>query len=276
MMKGLIFDVKEFALGDGEGIRTTVFFKGCPLRCVWCHNPEGLSPQKELYERRHGCLECGLCRVPCKHADCQPYGRCLHVCPMDLLREVGREYSDGALAEKLLSRRAILEASGGGVTFSGGEPLLQAEFCIALAQRLRGKLHLALETCGYAAHDVFVKTALLFDFVMMDLKLMDEEAHLRYTGVSNRQILKNAAWLMESGIPFLFRTPLIPGITDTRENLAAVAAFAKEARVELLPYNTLAAAKYGAVHRTYTLPTDEQSAAAPDLSLFQNAVLRKK
>ena len=202
-MKGYVHSLQSLGTVDGPGVRSVVYLSGCPLRCVYCHNPD-------TWEKKESQLT---------DAD--------------------------ELAERLLSFYSFIKK--GGVTFSGGEPLLQAEFCVALAQRLRGKLHLALETCGYAAHDVFVKTALLFDFVMMDLKLMDEEAHLRYTGVSNRQILKNAAWLMESGIPFLFRTPLIPGITDTKENLAAVAAFAKEARVELLPYNTLAAAKYGAV-----------------------------
>ena len=274
-MKGLIFDIKEFSVNDGEGVRTTVFFKGCPLRCVWCHNPEGLSPRKELYERREGCLSCGLCHAPCEHEECRAYGRCLHICPINLLREVGTRYDDDALAEKLLSQKSFFEETGGGVTFSGGEPLLQADFCVALAERLRGEVNLAIETSGYAEHADFVRVISLFDFVMMDLKLMDEEAHIRYTGVSNRSILENAKWLKESGIPFIFRTPLIPGITDTRENLSAIASFAQGHPVELLPYNTLASAKYESVHRTYTDLIGEE-VSTPDLSLFENVTLRKK
>ena len=275
-MKGLIFDIKQFSVNDGEGVRTTVFFKGCPLRCVWCHNPEGLTPARELYERREGCRDCGLCRIPCEHEECRPYARCLHVCPAHLLREVGIFYEVDALAEKLLAGKDFLSFAGGGITFSGGEPLLQAAFCEEIAQRLRGEVHLALETSGYAHPADFALIVSLFDFVMMDLKIMDEETHKKYTGVSNREILENARWLKGSGIPFVFRTPLIPGITDTEENLAAIADFAEDARVELLPYNTLAAAKYASVHRTYSDLIDEKKGRTPDPSLFKNAILRKK
>ncbi|MBE6589052.1 MAG: glycyl-radical enzyme activating protein [Ruminococcaceae bacterium] len=275
-MKGLIFDIKQFSVNDGEGIRETVFFKGCPLRCIWCHNPEGLLPSPELYERREGCLSCGLCRVPCEHEECRGYGRCLHICPQNLLREVGRYYEAEELAERLLSQKAFLDATGGGVTLSGGEPLLQADFCTALLSLLKGRLHLAIETSGYAPHADFVRVISLCDFVMMDLKLMDEEAHRRYTGVSNQSILENARWLKESGIPFVFRTPLIPGITDTEENLSSIAAFAGNSPVELLPYNPLAGAKYASVHRTYTGPSEKADGRIPELSVFENVRLRKK
>jgi len=152
---------------------------------------------------------------------------------------------------------------------------MQADFCVDLAKKLCGRVHLAIETSGYAAHGDFARVASLCDLVMMDLKLMDEEAHRRYTGVSNRRILENAAWLKESGIPHVFRTPLIPGITDTEENLRAISAFVGEDRLELLPYNTLAAAKYAAVHRTFTLEIDASKGSLPDLSIFKNAVLKK-
>jgi len=274
-MQGLIFDIKEFSVNDGDGIRTTVFFKGCPLRCIWCHNPEGLKPIPELYERREGCLSCGLCRTECGHADCAPFGRCIHACPKNLVRPVGRVWESEALAKKLLSQQPLFDQTGGGVTFSGGEPLMQADFCVDLAKKLCGRVHLAIETSGYAAHGDFARVASLCDLVMMDLKLMDEEAHRRYTGVSNRRILENAAWLKESGIPHVFRTPLIPGITDTEENLRAISAFVGEDRLELLPYNTLAAAKYAAVHRTFTLEIDASKGSLPDLSIFKNAVLKK-
>ena len=274
-MRGLIFDIKEFSTNDGGGVRTTVFFKGCPLRCIWCHNPEGLSPTPELYERVEGCLSCGLCRAPCSHEDCQPFGRCLHVCPKNLVRPVGREYDARELADKLLRQKAFFDASGGGITLSGGEPLLQADFCVELLSMLTGKLHRAIETCGYASHDDFVRVVSLCDFVMMDLKLMDDNAHKEYTGVSNGRILENARYLMNSGIPHLFRTPLIPGITDTKENLSAIAEFVGNDPIELLPYNTLAAAKYDAVHRKFTDRIDSAGVSPIDLSIFKNATLRK-
>ena len=274
-MRGLIFDIKEFSVNDGEGIRTTVFLKGCPLRCIWCHNPEGLTAEPELYELTDGCLECGLCRIPCEHEDCRPFGRCLHVCPKNLIRPVGRIYESAALATRLLAQKNFFDTVGGGVTFSGGEPLLQVAFCEEVAKALSGQVHLAIETCGYAPHADFVRAISLFDFVMMDIKLMDDTLHRRYTGVSNARILENSRWLMKSGIPHIFRTPLIPGITDTDENLRAIADFIGKDRLELLPYNTLAGAKYASVHREFTDCIDPDGARTPDLSVFQNAVLRK-
>ncbi|MBQ8309381.1 MAG: glycyl-radical enzyme activating protein [Clostridia bacterium] len=274
-MQGLIFDIKEFSTNDGDGVRTTVFFKGCPLRCIWCHNPEGLSPNPELYERTEGCLDCGLCRAPCAHEECRTFGRCLHVCPKNLVRPVGRYYDVDTLAARLLRQKSFFDSMGGGITLSGGEPLLQADFCEALLTRLSGQLHLAIETCGYAAHEDFVRVVSRCDLVMMDLKLMDPNTHRTYTGVGNEQILANAKWLKTSGIPHLFRTPLIPDITDTEENLRAIANFVGTDRIELLPYNTLAAAKYAAVHRTFTDRIDPEHAHPIDLSFFQNAVLRK-
>ena len=274
-MKATIFDIKEFSIRDGEGVRTTVFFKGCPLRCIWCHNPEGLSPNAELYELRDGCASCNLCRMPCNHPDCQPFERCLHVCPKNLLRPVGKTYGVEELTQKLLAQKPFLDAMSGGITLSGGEPLLQADFCTALLQELKGNLHTTIETSGYASREDFLRVISLCDFVIMDLKLMDDAQHKKYTGVSNAQILSNAKLLMESGVPHLFRTPLIPGITDTEENLRAISQFIGNEKIELLPYNELAPAKYAAVHRIYTSKIDFQNKNDVDLSIFQNAILKK-
>ena len=274
-MKATIFDIKEFSVRDGDGIRTTVFFKGCPLRCIWCHNPEGLSPNAELYELTDGCQHCNLCRVPCNHPDCKDFGRCLHICPKNLLLPVGKEYGVEELAQKLLTQKPFFDAMGGGITLSGGEPLLQADFCEALLQELKGKLHTTIETSGYASENDFMRVISLCGFVIMDLKLMDDAEHKKYTGVSNAQILSNAKRLMESGIPHLFRTPLIPDITDTKENLSRISAFIGGDRIELLPYNELAPAKYAAVHRTYTDKIDASQKNEIDISIFQNAVLKK-
>lgn len=274
-MNGLIFDIKEFSIRDGEGIRTTVFFKGCPLRCVWCHNPEGLSPTPELWADSARCRACGLCRKPCEHEDCKPFGRCLHICPQDLVRRVGKYYTPQELAERLRRQKPMFDAMGGGVTLSGGEPLLQADFCTELLGELGGDIHKTLETSGYASQRDFERIIHLCDFVIMDIKLMDDIAHRSWTGVSNAQILSNAKLLMESGVKHLFRTPLIPGITDTEENLQAIAAFIGGEPIELLPYNDLAPAKYAAVGRTYSLEIDPLKKGTPDLSLFQNATLRE-
>ena len=275
MARGVIFDIKEFALSDGPGIRTTVFFKGCPLRCAWCHNPEGLKHEPELYRATAACTNCGLCLAPCTHPECAPYGRCLHACPRGLIRVSGAVWESDALAEKLL-RGSDLFADGGGVTLSGGEPLLQAEFAIALLTALRaGGVHTAIETSGYADADTFLSVCRSADLVLMDLKLYDAEAHKRYTGVSNEQILKNAAALKASGIPHVFRIPLIPAVTDTCENLAAIAAFVGDSRAELLSYNALAPAKYAGVGMVYPDWIDKEKASTPDLSLFKNAVIQK-
>jgi len=250
-MRGLIFDIKEFALNDGEGIRTTVFFKGCPLRCIWCHNPEGLSPSPEIYEKQNGCLHCELCRKPCNHPECQPFKRCLHICPKNLIHVAGTEWEAKDLAEKLLKKTGIFEETKGGITLSGGEPLLQPDFAAELLSLLKGKVSLAIETSGFTTHENFKKVISLCDFVYMDLKIFDEEAHKKYTGVSNEQILENAKWLKESKIPHTFRTPLIPGITDTEENLKTLSEFIGNDSWEKLPYNTLAGAKYKGVGRKY-------------------------
>ena len=252
-MTGLIFDIKEFAVHDGEGIRTTVFFKGCPLRCVWCHNPEGLSPKRELYLKQNGCLSCGLCRKPCNHPECQGIGRCLHICPKNLVSAAGVEWEAKALAEKLLKHKTFFNTMGGGITLSGGEPLLQADFCVELLSLLKGQVHTAIETSGYADAETFQKVTTLCDFVYMDIKLADAEQHKKYTGVNNKTILENATWLKNSGIKHTFRTPLIPDMTDTEENLNAIEMIVGNSPWEKLAYNPLAGAKYASVGRTFAL-----------------------
>lgn len=251
-MKGIIFDIKEFALHDGGGIRTTVFLKGCPLRCIWCHNPEGLSPRRELYLKQNGCLHCGLCLKPCTHPECRGLGRCLHICPKNLVCAAGEEWESSDLAEKLLQHRDFYNAMGGGITLSGGEPLAQADFCTEVLFKLRGQIHRSIETSGYAHADVFRQLIDECDFVIMDLKLADCGQHKEFTGVTNETILANAGYLQKSGKPHLFRTPLIPGITDTEENLSRIRTLVGKSAWEQLPYNTLAPAKYASVGRQFT------------------------
>lgn len=241
-MTGTVFDIKEMGVHDGPGLRTTVFLKGCPLRCIWCHNPEGLSREPQLSVREQSCRHCGLCRRGCSHADCQPFGRCLHVCPMGLLSVSGKEMTSQALAKKLLRNRSLYEA-GGGVTFSGGEPLLQPEFLQETLDLLEG-IPVAIETSGYAQPEIFTSVIQRMDLVFLDLKLADDSQHRKYTGVSNRLILGNLEILRQSGKRAVIRTPLIPGITDTEENLRAIEALVGDLPWEKLPYNPMAGAKY--------------------------------
>ena len=152
-MTGTIFDVKEFAVHDGPGLRTTVFFKGCPLRCKWCHNPEGLSAAPQLMVRQNRCRQCGLCMRGCSHPDCRPYGRCLHICPMNLVSVAGETVTAEELAKRI-RRSGDMFGKSGGVTFSGGEPLMQPEFLHAVLD-LIPDIPAAIETSGYAEESVF-------------------------------------------------------------------------------------------------------------------------
>jgi pyruvate formate lyase activating enzyme len=249
----MIFDIKEFAVHDGGGVRTTVFFKGCPLRCVWCHNPEGQNPYPELM-RKAGCENCGRCRAGCDHVDCAPFGRCLRACPKGLLKVAGYKISSDELAERLSRDADLYKMSGGGVTVSGGEPLMQPDFLCELLEKLRSNgIHCAIETSGYAGEEVFRRVIGLCDFVYCDLKLADDGEHIKYTGVSNKPILRNIEILRESGVKYKLRTPLIPGITDTEENLDAISSITLPGEVEYLPYNKMAGAKYVMLGRKYTL-----------------------
>ena len=271
-MTGTVFDIKEFSLHDGPGGRVTVFLKGCPLRCKWCHNPEGLKKGKQLLVKTAQCTNCGLCKRPCDHLECQPYGRCIKVCPKNLVRICGTEYQAKDLANKILEYSDFFELNNGGVTFSGGEPLLQHEFVKEVCSHLKN-VHKAIQTSGYADEDVFKSTIKYFDYVMMDIKIADREKHREFTGVYNDVILKNFKFLKNSGIPYIIRVPLIPDITDTEENLKGISAIVGDSPVELLSYNQMAGAKYESVGMEYLLTKDKNK--TPDLSIFQNAKLSK-
>ena len=251
-MNGIIFDIKEMAVHDGPGIRTTVFFKGCPLRCIWCHNPEGLNYEKQLSYNENKCLNCNLCKKPCSHPDCKEFGRCVHICPENCIEIVGREICSESLAEELKASAAVLGESFGGFTFSGGEPLAQPQFLLALLDELK-EFHLCIETSGFADCELFEKTVDILDFVIMDIKLADSTEHKKYTGVSNENILKNLAILKNSRKPHIIRTPLIRGITDTEENLSAIKKLIGDSEWEKLPQNELAGAKYKRLGMKYEL-----------------------
>ncbi len=242
-MIGTIFDIKEMAVHDGPGIRTTVFLKGCPLRCKWCHNPEGLFFKPQLMYKDARCTHCKSCQKECEHEECQPFHRCIHACPENCLEITGREIDAKDLAEELKETAHILGDSFGGFTLSGGEPLAQPEFLLEMINELKD-YHLCIETSGYTDSVTFKSVIENLDFVIMDIKLADCKKHKEYIGVGNGKILSNFEILKKSGKPYVIRTPLIPEITDTKENLSAVKKIIGDSHWEKLPYNKMAGAKY--------------------------------
>ena len=274
MSTGTVFDIKQLAVYDGPGIRTTVFLKGCPLRCMWCHNPEGLSYEPQLMVSVSSCRHCGRCTEACPHHGlrCDACGACVRACPLGLRRICGTRWEAEALAGKLLRDADYLRSQKGGVTFSGGEPTGQPEFLMELLDRL-SSLHRAVETSAYCSEAVFSALLQRADYVMMDLKLMDPERHRHYTGVSNEPILENLERLKASGVPFRIRIPVIPGVNDSEENFAATAGRLAGAKtletVELLPYHVTAGAKYEMVGLRYSPEFDGTRAPNLDTELFR-------
>lgn len=274
-LQALVFAIEEFATFDGPGIRTTVFLKGCPLRCKWCHNPEGQSFESQIVRSANGCLACGAClkagKTVCGRSELVEES--ISVCPQNLIRRCGISYTPQTLADKLRRNIPILNASGGGITFSGGEPLAHAEFLIQTMRLLYGDTTLAIQTSGYASSDVFTAVLGYCSYVLYDLKLIDKALHLRYTSVDNAPILANYRALAHQEIPFITRIPLIPGVTDTEDNLEAIAAFMKEnciKKAELLPYNTMTGAKYEWAGLSWHPEYDEKRQITPHQEIFSS------
>ncbi|NLG25396.1 MAG: glycyl-radical enzyme activating protein [Clostridiales bacterium] len=270
-MTGVAFDVKEFAVHDGPGIRTTVFLKGCPLRCTWCHNPEGQSFKPECMVSRASCTDCGACRSVCGKEACDACGACLPHCPLGLRRIVGAAWTADQLAARLLRDCALMEESGGGVTFSGGEPMSQWPFVREVMERLSG-VHCAIETSGYCAKAEFLGAMACADLIMLDLKLTDPALHKKYIGVDNAPILDNARLLRDGDTPFVVRIPVIPGVNDDGAHFAAVAELLRGAHalvsVELMPYHVTAGAKYAMIGREYAPGFDVARPVRADLRPF--------
>ena len=252
-MTGRVFDIQRFSLHDGPGIRTAVFFKGCPLRCAWCHNPESQRPGPELLFFAHKCMGCGRCEAVCAntHTDaCTACGRCAAVCRSGAREISGYDISADDVLAKALRDRAFYETSGGGVTLTGGEPLMQADFAEELLTKCRANgLHTAMETCGYAPWETLARLLPLLDLLYYDIKGIDPALHKKNTGVDNGTILTNAERLKETGANVIFRMPYIPGYNDGE--LDAVKAFAGAFPLQLMPYHATGEGKYRALGRTY-------------------------
>ena len=271
-MDGTVFDIKEFAVFDGPGIRTTVFMKGCPLRCKWCHNPEGLSPQPQLMVSKAACTGCGACKAVCPTPDhCTACGRCIAVCRGGFRKIAGQRWTADALAKRLLKDRDVYALGGGGVTFSGGEPLMQWPFVADVIRRLDG-VHTAIETSGFASDQVFQSAMALCDLMMMDWKVSDPAAHRLYTGVDQAPIRRHAEMLAAGSTPFILRMPIIPGVNDVPEHFETAARLVAGSpsliRVELLPYQPAAGAKYEMVGLSYAPPCDETHPPRYDTECF--------
>ena len=281
----LIFDIKRYAINDGPGIRTTLFVKGCPLRCVWCHNPESWSSERQLLYKHGKCLDCQTCVSACPHLalfygdngithhaeDCVRCGRCAEECPTTALEMCGREWTMEALTAEIEKERQVMEDSGGGVTICGGEPLMFPTFLLKMLRMLQERgFHRVVDTSLYASRQVVEQVAAECELMLVDLKIMDKEKHRMYTGVDNQVIIDNIRWLAASDHAFSIRIPLIEGVNADEENIMATGRFLrslpwKNPVVYLLPYHDVGKDKHRRMWSVYnpkgysmTAPTDEQ------------------
>ena len=272
MTKGIVFDIMHFSTRDGPGIRTTVFLKGCPLHCQWCHNPESQSTGFELLLRPNLCIACGTCLSVCPEgaiaivdgvittdrAKCTLCGDCVETCTAEARAIVGRQMTAGEVMAEILKDGPFYDESGGGVTFSGGEALLQPDFLLELLQSCKEKgLHTALDTSGLASWKVIERLRPYVDLFLYDLKALDDQVHREFTGVSNRLIFSNLRRLTELGQSIILRLPLIPGVNDSQDAIAAVGSFAASLpnliHLEILPYHQAGVEKYRRLAKDYAL-----------------------
>ncbi len=271
-MTGTIFNIQKFSINDGPGIRTTVFMKGCPLRCLWCHNPESNSSKLEMFFNAEKCVGCRRCAGACKRGghifgeashsylreSCIMCGECAKECLTDALEVVGREASVDEVIADVMRDKIFYDNSGGGMTLSGGEPMAQFEFTYGLLKAAKEKgLHTCIETCGFAKSENYAKIVPLIDIFLFDYKETDPVRHKEYTGVDNRLILENLKMLDEMGAKIILRCPIIPTLNDREEHFKGIADMANSLKnvleINIEPYHPLGSGKSETLGKEYAL-----------------------
>ena len=272
MASGTIFNIQKFCVNDGPGIRTTVFFKGCPLNCVWCHNPESKKSVPEIFYNISKCVKCGKCMAKCEHSahsfngdthiysreKCAVCGKCCDFCPTEALEIAGYKKTSDEVLKDVLKDKVFYENSGGGMTLSGGEPMLQFEFALELMKKAKeAGLHTCMETCGFASPEKYREIAPFTDIFLFDYKITNPEDHKKYTGVTNEKILANLFMLDSLGKNTVLRCPIIPTVNDNDEHLYAIAETANKLKnileVNIEPYHPLGSGKSEMLGRDYIL-----------------------
>lgn len=266
-MLGCIFAIKKFAVHDGPGIRTTLFLKGCPLDCLWCHNPEGKSYKKEMAFYIHKCTACGNCKSICENqqfnprnidrSKCIACGKCENSCFNEALSLFGKDMTVDEAFNALIEDKDFYETSGGGATVSGGECLMQADFVCALLKKLKeANIHTAVDTCGYVPESAFEKVIPYTDVFLYDIKAFSEETHIRCTGKSNKLIWDNLAYLDKNDKPVIIRYPVIPTYNDFEAEAIAkkLSEFKNIQSVDILKYHNFSGSKYDALGLENTMP----------------------
>jgi len=288
MNQPFIFDIKRYAINDGPGIRIVIFLKGCNLNCAWCHNPESISSETERMYAPAKCIQCGTCVMACSEKAitltsegiitddvlCKMCGKCADVCPTKAIEISGHPMSVTEIMNEIEKERVFFDQSGGGVTFSGGEPLLQSKFLIELLDECSKRgIHTAVDTAGLANTEIILDVAKRTDLFLYDLKMMDSERHRKWVGVPNEKILENLKAVAATGVKIIIRIPLIGGVNDDAENIKATARFVAELSgekksVNLLPYHKIAQTKYQKLGR----PDDFQLLEEPTKEAQQQAI----
>ena len=252
-LNSTIFDIERCSFVDGPGIRTTVFFKGCNLHCAWCHNPESQSPQPQMLYYQDKCTGCGKCKTVCPTPDnCTLCGKCTFFCPVDARKVCGKTYTADEVFSEIVKDKSYYDNSDGGVTFSGGECMLQIDFLAELLKKCKeAGIHTAVDTAGHISYVHFIRILPYTDLFLYDIKLMNCEKHKQYVGVENHLILNNLRKLLHSSANIWIRIPVIPGVNDSAEEMLAIKAFLKDCpqpqKIELLPYHAMGEHKYRAM-----------------------------
>ena len=259
---GIIFNIQKFCIHDGDGIRTCVFLKGCPLRCIWCHNPESLEKAPELSFSKQKCTSCGRCLTVCKTArsiengtltidreECINCGSCVDICLNDANEIIGKEMTTAEVISEVLKDKIFYDTSGGGITVTGGEPSYQADFTLELLRLSKASgISIAIETCGIGSRDFYKDAADMGTTFLYDIKCIDSRRHRKLTGADNSHIISNLEYLMDRGADIIIRLPLIPDCNDSDEDIALLSAFLKKHSgryryAEIMPYHTLGTGK---------------------------------